>query len=82
MFYQLPDVEIYVTEKLADIERDVEKLNYIREIERANAPVPGWIASKMHSLSVWMIRTGERLHKRYHAPSHMPYLYPGCPQSQ
>jgi len=82
MFYKLPDVEIYVSEKMADIRRDVEQRNYIREIEQVNSPVPGWVASQMHRLSVWMIRTGERLHKRYHAPAHMSYLYPGCPQSQ
>lgn len=80
MFYQLPDVEIYVTEKLADIKLEVEQNNFVRKTERANAPIPSWVASQMHDLSVWMIQTGESLHKRYHAPSHMPYLHPECPQ--
>ena len=81
MFYQLPDVEIYVTEKLVDIKHEVEQRNYIRETERANAPLPSWVASQMHGLSVWMIQTGQRLHKRYHAPSHLSYLQSECPQS-
>ena len=82
MFERIPDIEIYVTEKLADIRYEVEQNNFIRDVERANAPIPSWVASQMHSLSVWMIQTGQRLHKRYHAPSHLPYLNAECPQSR
>ena len=69
MFHQLPDVEIYVSEKLADIKLEVEQNNLVRETERANAPILSWVASQMHNLSVWMIQTGERLRKRHHAHS-------------
>ena len=81
MFTQFPDIEIYVTEKLADIKHEVEMNNFIHNVEKANSPIPSWLASRLHGLSVWMIQTGQRLHKRYHAPTHMPYLYPECPQA-
>jgi hypothetical protein len=82
MFERIPDIEIYVTEKMADIKYEVEQSNFVHDVERANAPIPSWVASQMHGLSVWMIKTGQRLHKRYHAPAHMPYLYPECPQTR
>ena len=81
-FYQIPDIEIYVTEKLADIRHEVEQRNYVRAIERANAHIPGWVANQMHNLSVWMIQTGERIHEHYHTPAQIPHLHQRSAQTR
>lgn len=82
MYQNLPDVEIYVTEKMADIRRDVEQRNLVYEVERANVHIPGWVADKIHSLSIWMIRTGENLHERLHAPANVSHIHHHSTQSR
>ena len=74
---QFPIIEIYVSEKMADIRREVEQENLVRTAESSPAKHPGWIINTMHNLSLWMILTGERLHKRYHTPAHLPHLQKG-----
>ena len=73
-------IEIYVSEKMADIRREVEQENLVRTAESAPIKHPGWIINTMHNLSIWMIRTGERLHTRYHTPAHLPHLHNGSTQ--
>ena len=75
---QHPLPELYVAQKQADLQREIEHNNLARE---AKLVQQGWAANKMHDLSVWMICTGKRLHKRYHAPTHLPHLHQGSTQA-
>lgn len=74
--------ELFVAQKQADLQREIEHNNLVREAKSANAPYQGWIDNKMHDLSVWMICTGNRLHERYHAPTHLPHLHQGSTQAR
>jgi hypothetical protein len=71
---QHPYPELYVKQKQADLQREIEHINLLREAKRANTPFQGWVANKMHDLSVWMMYTGERLHERYHT-THLQHLH-------
>ena len=79
---QHPLPEIFVAQKRADIQREIEHSKLIREAKQANAPLPGWAADKMHDLSVWMMCTGERLHERYHTSTHLPHMHQRSPQAR
>ena len=79
---QHPYPELYVKQKQADLQREIENIHLIREAKKsANAPFKGWVANKMHDLSVWMICTGERLHERYHT-THFQHLHPKSTQAR
>lgn len=71
---QHPFPEKFIEQKNADTRREVEHIRLIREAKIFNASLQGWVAHKMHDLSVWMICTGERLHKRYHT-AHFQHLH-------
>jgi len=69
MQHQLPD--FLVVQKQADVHREVEHDKLVREAEQAGAHRQGFIANELHALSIWMIRKGKQLHKRYHARSNV-----------
>jgi len=73
---QHPFPEKFIEQKVADTRKEVQHIRLVREAKSANtnAPLQGWIANRMHDLSVWMMCTGERLHERYHA-THLQYLH-------
>ena len=79
---QHPFPEIFVAQKHADTQREIGHNILVREAKKANARLPGWAANKMHDLSVWMMITGEQLHERYHAPTHLPHLHQGSTQAR
>ena len=78
---QHPFPEKFIAQKLADTQREIEHNKLVREAKKSSAPLQGWIANKMHDLSVWMICTGERLHERYHT-THLQYLHPRGTQAR
>jgi hypothetical protein len=77
---QHPFPEKFIEQKFADTRREVEHIQLIREAKKGYAPLAGWTTSKMHDLSVWMMCTGERLHKRYHAQA--PHLHQRSTQAR
>jgi hypothetical protein len=77
---QHPFPEIFVAQKQADTQREIEHSNLVRETKNANSPLQGWVANQMHDLSVWMICTGERLHEHYHAQ--LPNLHQKSTQAR
>ena len=79
---QHPLPELYVAQKQADLQREIERNNLVREAIGFDKPLQGWAANKMHDLSVWMICTGQRLHERYHATTHLSHLHQGSPQAR
>lgn len=79
---QHPFPEIFIAQKFADTQREIEHNQLIHEAKKSNAPLPGWVANKMHDLSVWMICTGERLHERYHTTTHLSHLHQGTTQAR
>ena len=71
----LSNVEIIAEEERADFRREMEQLRLEREASSTKLRKPNWIEHKLHDLSVWMVSTGERLHKRYHDPDSIPRWY-------
>lgn len=71
----LSNLEILHEERLADLRREVEHLNLIREAENASNSRQNRLKRRLHSLGDWMMRTGERLQKHYHAPTPLPGDY-------
>jgi len=69
--------EKLVETQRADFRREIEQLNLLREAEGAYDARQTWIKNLLHVLGHWMITTGERLHKRYHAPEPLPRWYQG-----
>jgi len=72
----------WLTERLVETWRDdfrheIEQLNLVREAGSAYEARQGWVKIQLHNLGHWMIATGERLHKRYHAPEPLPRSYQG-----
>lgn len=72
----------WLTERLVetrrdDFRREIEQLNLVREAESAYDASQSWIKQQLHDLGVWMMTTGERLHKRYQAPEPLPRWYQG-----
>ena len=78
---QHPFPEKFIAQKLADTQREIGHNKLVREAKKSSSPLQGWIANKMHDLSVWMICTGERLHERYHT-THLQYLHPRGTQAR
>jgi len=79
---QHPFPEIFIAQKFADTQREIEHNQLIHEAKKTNTPIRGWVANKMHDLSVWMICTGERLHKRYHTTTHLSHLHQGTTRAR
>ena len=73
MQHQFP--ELFVAHKQAELQREIEQNNLVREATRSSVTLQTWADNKMHDLSVWMICTGERLHERYHRSNHLPHLH-------
>jgi len=73
---QHPFPEKFIEQKVADTRKEVQHIRLVREAKSANtsAPLQGWVANRMHDLSVWMMCTGERLHERYHT-THLQHLH-------
>jgi len=67
MYHSYP--ELYVEQKQADVQREIEHDRLVREAQKAIAHRQGFIANELHALGIWMIRKGEQLHERYHAQS-------------
>ena len=53
----------------------MEQLRLEREAQSTKPRKPDWIERRMHDLSVWMVTTGERLHRRYHDTDPIPRWY-------
>ena len=71
---QNPLPELYIAERQAELEREIQHHKLVREAENARAPRPDFVANILRALSVWMIHKGERIHKRYHSRSNVgPY---------
>ena len=80
---QHPFPEIFIAQKHADTQREVKHNRLVIEAKNTNRHIQqGWVTNKMHDLSVWMMCTGERLHKRYHTPTHLPHLHQGSTQAR
>ena len=71
----LSNLEILMEERRADFRREVEQLRLESEAINARPRKPNWVDRKVHDLSVWMVTTGERLHRRYHDPFPLPRWY-------
>jgi hypothetical protein len=77
---QHPLPEVFIAQKQADLQREIEHSNLVRQANNANSPIQGWVANKMHDLSIWMMCTGERLHDHYHAQ--LPHLHQRSTQAR
>jgi hypothetical protein len=64
--------EFLIAEKRADLERELEKNRLLHELEHAMARRRGFIGNTLHTLSIWIIRVGERLHERYYVSAYLP----------
>ena len=71
----LSNLEILMEERRADFRREMEQLRLEREAQIAKQRKVNWLERRMHSFSMWMISTGERLHQRYHEPVPVPRWY-------
>ena len=60
-----------------DFQREIEQLNLVREATSDYGARRSWMKVQLHNLGHWMISTGERLHKRYHAPEPLPRWHQG-----
>ena len=71
----LSNIEILAEEGRADIRREIEQIRLEREARRTKLRKQNWLEHRMHDLSVWMVTTGERLHRRYHNTDPLPRWY-------
>jgi len=71
----LSNVEILAEEQRADFRREMEKYRLEREAQSTKPRKPNWLERRTHDLSMWMVSTGERLHRRYHDPAPAPRSY-------
>lgn len=71
----LSNLEVLMEERRADLRREIEQLRLEREADSAKPRKLNWLECRMHDLSMWMVRTGERLHRRYHDPAPAPRWY-------
>lgn len=71
----LSNLEIVNEEWRADFRREMEQLRLEREAHITKPRQPNWIMHRMHDFSMWLISTGERLHRRYHNPAPIPRWY-------
>ena len=71
----LSNLEVVMEERRADFRREMEQLMLEREAQSTNAHKPGWLQRRLHDFSMWMMSTGERMHRRYHDPAPIPRWY-------
>jgi len=71
----LSNIEILAQEERADFRREMEQLRLEREASSTKPRKPNWIEHRLCNLSVWMVTTGERLHKRYRDTDPIPRWY-------
>ena len=71
----LSNLEIIMEERRADFGREMEQLRLEREALNTRPHQPNWVDHRMHDLSMWMVTTGERLHRKYHNPVPVPRWY-------
>jgi len=71
----LSNIEILAEEERADFRREMEKYRLGREALSTKPRRPSWIVRRMQDLSVWMVTTGERLHRRYYDTDPIPRWY-------
>lgn len=69
--------EKLVETQRADFCREIEHINLVREAQSAYDARQNWMKQQLHNLGSWMMITGQRLHKRYHAPEPLPRWYQG-----
>ena len=71
----LSNLEVLMEERRADFRREMEQLRLEREATSTKLRKPNWMERRMHDLSIWMVSTGERLHRRYHDTTPLPRWY-------
>ena len=71
----LSNIDVVVEEERADFRREMDQLRLEREASSTKPRKPNWIEHRLNDLSVWMVTTGERLHKRYHDTDSIPRWY-------
>jgi hypothetical protein len=71
----LSNIEILAEEERRDFRREMEQLRLEREALSTKPRKQNWLERGMHDLSVWMVTTGERLHRRYHDTDPIPRWY-------
>jgi len=71
----LSNIEILTEEHRADFRRELEKIRLEREAQAAKPHKVNWLDRRMHDFSMWMLSTGQRLHRRYHDPAPIPRWY-------
>ena len=71
----LSNIEVLAKEERADFRREMEQLQLEREALNTKPRKQNWLEHRMHDLSVWMVTTGERLHRRYHDTDSLPRWY-------
>ena len=71
----LSNLEILMEERRADFSREMEQLRLEREATSTKPRKSNWLDHRMHDLSMWMVTTGERLHRKYHNPAPVPRWY-------
>jgi hypothetical protein len=71
----LSNLEILMEERRADFGREMEQLRLEHEAINTKPRKPNWVDRRMHDLSVWMVTTGEHLHRKYHNPAPVPRWY-------
>lgn len=67
----ISNLEDLMEERRNDFRRDMEQLRLVREAENTKPFKPNIFERKMHDFSVWLIKIGQRIHRRYHTPA--PY---------
>jgi hypothetical protein len=71
----LSNLEILMEERRADFRREMEQLRLEREAISTKPHKLNWLERRMHDFSMWMMYTGERMHRRYHDPAPRPRWY-------
>ena len=71
----LSNLEVLMEEKRADFRREMEQLRLEREATSTKLRKTKWMERRMYDLSVWMVSTGERIHRRHHDQAPLPRWY-------
>ena len=71
----LSNIEILAEEERTDFRREMEQFRLEREARSTKPRKQNWLEHRIHDLSVWMVTTGERLHRRYHDTEPIPRWY-------
>lgn len=71
----LSNLEIIMEERRADFRREMEGIRLEREALLTRPQKLGWTKSRIHDFSMWLVATGERLHRQLHDPAPVPRCY-------